>query len=247
MARATERTNEAAECQARAESLANVIESHFGAEVEGYHTYRYFDGCTVLRGWINLPLAMGLMNRKEGTIDALFSPKLWVEDARSSSAGSKVVSTDKGEGWPRETYYTLRAAFKAGDTEQALAKTMLAVRSAMLSRRGPYMDEDSGDLLSPNVLYLSVITEGLFGIEPQSFARFACTPRLPAHWPAMRLSNIFLMGRTVDLAVERAGSELKLAVSQSGQTLFSKTAPEGTAFEVDLSQARRSSAQNIRP
>ena len=239
LAQAMGKAGEAAEYQAGATRVANAIESFFGAEVEGYSTYRYFDGCTVLRGWINLPLAMGVMTRKQGTLDALFSPRLWVEDTRSSGAGSKVVSTDKGEGWPRETYYTLRAAFKAGDTARALEKTMLAVRNAMLSYRGPYMDEDSGDLLSPNVLYLPVITEGLFGIEPQSFERFACTPRLPANWPAMRLANIYLMGHPVDLSVERIGGEIKLTVSQSGQSIFSKTETEGTTFEVDLAQAKR--------
>jgi hypothetical protein len=237
LARGLGRTEEAADYQASAEAVANAIESYFGAEVEGYATYRYFDGCAVLRGWINLPLAMGIMKRKEGTLEALFSPKLWVEDARSSSAGSKVVSSDRGEGWPRETYYTLRAAFKAGDTARALEKTKLAVRYAMLSQRGPYMDEDSGDLLSPSVLYLSVITEGLFGIEPQSFQSFACTPRLPAEWPSMRLSNVCLMGRAVDLAVERSGAGLKVTVAQSGKTLSARTAPEGTTFEFDLSQA----------
>ena len=238
LAQALGKTTEARDYQAGADALANAIESFFGAEVEGFSTYRYFDRCNVLRGWINLPLAMGLMKRKEGTIEALFSPKLWVENAKSSDVGSKVVSTDKGEGWPRETYYTLRAAFKAGYTELALRKTLLAIRCAMLSHRGPYMDEDSGDLLSPNVLYVSVMTEGLFGLEPQSFDRFTCTPRLPAEWPTMRLSNIHLMGRPVDLLVERAGGNLKLTVSQSGQILFAKTGLPGTTFEVDSSKAQ---------
>ena len=232
LARSLGEANLAKDYQARADALAKAIESYFGAEVEGFHTYRYFEGCEVLRGWICLPLAMGIMQRQQGTLDALFSPKLWVESAPGPAAGTKVASTDTGEGWPRETYYTLRAAFKAGRTQLALNKTVTAVRAAMLSARGPYMDEDGGQLLAPNALYVLTIIEGLFGIEPESFDSFTCTPRLPAAWPSMRLQNTHLMGRTVDLAVTRAGQELHLTVVQAGKEVFSQAKPEGESFTV---------------
>jgi cellobiose phosphorylase len=101
------------------------------------------------------------------------------------------------------------------------------------------MDEDGGDLLSPNVLYVLVITEGLFGIEPRSFDRFACTPRLPADWPAMQLQNICLMGRKVDLAVTRTGREITLTVLRSGKTVFRQAGEEEITFDVDLSNVDR--------
>ncbi len=219
--------------------MSKAIESYFGAEVEGYHTYRYFEGCNVLREWISLPVVMGMFERKEGTLAALFSSKLWFEDLAGADAGTKVASSDRGGGWPRETYYALRAAFKAGHTRLGLQKTRSAVRCAMLGLLGPYMDEDGGDLLSPNVLYVLVITDGLFGIEPRSFDRFACTPRLPADWPAMRLQNICLMGRKVDLAVARSGREITLTVLRSGKTVFQQTGEDGTTFDVGLSKVDR--------
>ena len=234
LARALGRASEAADYQASADAQANTIESYFGAEVEGYSTYRYFDGCTVLRGWISLPLAMGIMKRKAGTIDALFSPKLWGELDCPISAGTKVVSTAAGESWPRETYYTLRAAFKAGYTSLALQKTILAARRAMLSYRGPYMDEDNGDLLSPNVLYVSVITDGLFGIEPQSFTSFSCTPRLPTAWPSMKLSNIWLMGKPIDIEVKREAQSIRCIVLSGSVRLLDSVAADGATFTVDM-------------
>ena len=42
----------AAEFDRRAEALRKAIESYFGAEVEGFKTYRYYKGNTTLRGWI---------------------------------------------------------------------------------------------------------------------------------------------------------------------------------------------------
>ncbi len=125
LARSLGKTAEADDFKTRAAALSKAIESYFGAEVEGYHTYRYFDGCKVLRGWISLPLAMGIFQRKEGTLAALFSSKLWFENPAGSEVGAKVASSDGGGFWPRETYYALRAAFKAGHTELALQKTAL--------------------------------------------------------------------------------------------------------------------------
>jgi hypothetical protein len=44
--------------------------------VQGFNTYRYYEGNTVLRSWMCVPLAMGIFDRKAATIDALFSPYL---------------------------------------------------------------------------------------------------------------------------------------------------------------------------
>ncbi|MGA2031309.1 MAG: hypothetical protein ABSG68_03560, partial [Thermoguttaceae bacterium] len=239
LALALGKTAEADDYQARAAALSQAIESYFGAEVEGYKTYRYFDGCDVLRGWISLPVAMGILQRKEATVAALFSAKLWCEDPLRPDAGTKVVSSDKGGAWPRETYYALRAAFQAGATPLALQKTRAAVRSAMLGPAGPYMDEDGGDLLSPNVLYVLVIADGLFGIQPRGFDRFSCTPRLPADWPAMSLLNVCLMGRNVDLTVERTGRKLALTASRSGKMISRQEGEDGITFDVALPNLER--------
>ena len=78
-----------AEYRAWAIELRASIERHFGAEVEGFNTYRYYDGNTVLRAWICTPLTMGIFDRKAGTLDALFSPRLWTIDGLATQAGEK--------------------------------------------------------------------------------------------------------------------------------------------------------------
>jgi hypothetical protein len=233
LARALGKVEEAQDYGTRADDLGKAIESHFGAEVEGFFTYRYYEGCVCLRGWISLPVFAGIMNRKQGTVDALFSTNLWTEN--QFSTGIKAASTDKSSsGWPRETYYALIAAFKAGYTSQALEKTITAVRHGMLSNHGPYLSEDGGNLLSPNVLYLRVITDGLFGIEPQSFTSFSCSPRLPTAWPSMKFSNIWLMGKPIDIEVKREAQSIRCIVLSGSVRLLDSVAADGSTFAVDM-------------
>jgi hypothetical protein len=49
----------AADFDRRADALRKGIEAYFGAEIEGFKTYRYYKENTTLRGWILLPLTMG--------------------------------------------------------------------------------------------------------------------------------------------------------------------------------------------
>ena len=104
----------------RADALRKAIEKYFGAEIEGFRTYRYFKENTTLRGWILLPIAMGINDRQEGTIAALLSDKLW--PGRLNGADILAESNVPTE-WARETYYALRVLFKAGHTEEALEMT----------------------------------------------------------------------------------------------------------------------------
>ena len=110
----------ALEFDKRADALRKAIEKYFGAEIEGFKTYRYFKENTTLRGWILLPIAMGINERQEGTIAALLSDKLW--PGRLNGADILAESNVPTE-WARETYYALRVLFKAGHTEEALEMT----------------------------------------------------------------------------------------------------------------------------
>ncbi len=56
LARALGHTELAAQYEAAAEALALAIEQHFAGEVEGFDTYRYYEGNEKLRAWICLPL-----------------------------------------------------------------------------------------------------------------------------------------------------------------------------------------------
>ena len=59
--------------------MKQAIESHFGYEIEGFPSYRYYEGNDILRSWICMPLTVGIYTRAKGTIDALFSPRLWTD------------------------------------------------------------------------------------------------------------------------------------------------------------------------
>ena len=168
---------EAAEFDQRADKLRKAIESFFGAEIEGFHTYRYYKENTVLRGWILLPLAMGITERQDATLDAMVSDKLWPN--RMQGGDILAASNRRETEWGRETYYALRVLFKAGRTEQALDLTRRVVKAQIFGARGPYPDEDAIDMLCPGSLYPRVFTEGMFGIVPTGLDSFECTPWLP--------------------------------------------------------------------
>jgi len=225
----------AAEFDQRADKLRMAIESFFGAEVEGFHTYRYFKENTVLRGWIPLPLAMGITERQDATLDAMVSDKLW---PNRMQGGDILAASDRRETeWGRETYYALRVLFKAGHTEQALDLTQRCVKAQIFGPRGPYPDEDAIDMLCPGSLYPRVFTEGMFGIVPTGLDSFESTPWLPKDWPSMALRDIRAFGKSWDLVVERAGNLQKITVNHQGRPILSETGPAGKTYRINLAEA----------
>jgi len=218
--------------ETKAGRLALAIESFFGAEVEGFKTYRYYKENNVLRGWILLPPAMGITQRQDATLDAMVSDKLW---PNRMQGGDILAASDRRETeWGRETYYALRVLFKAGRTEQALDLTRRVVKAQIFGPRGPYPDEDAIDMLCPGSLYPRVFTEGLFGISPLGFDRFECVPHLPAAWPKMALRDMRAFGSSWDLVVERDGAGQKVTVLREGKPVFSGRGPAGTVHVVDF-------------
>jgi hypothetical protein len=233
----------AAEFDGRADALRKGIEACFGAEIEGYKTYRYYKGNTTLRGWILLPLAMGITDRQDGTIAALLSDKLWPN--RMAGADLLAESTRPTE-WGRETYYALRVLFKAGRTEEALDLTRRVVKAQIFGSKGPYPDEDAIDMLCPGSLYPRVFTEGMFGIVPTGMDAFECTPWLPKDWPRMALRDVRAFGRAWDLVVERGDDLQKVTVSSGGRLVMAGIGPAGRTYKVDfLKQAVQSPDQQI--
>ncbi|HSP42458.1 MAG TPA: hypothetical protein VLO11_06290, partial [Luteolibacter sp.] len=140
---------QAAEFDQRADALRDAIAKFFHATVEGFDTYRYYEGNTTLRGWILLPPAMGIMDRLDGTLDAMLSEKLW--PGRLKGTDILAESTRDTE-WGRETYYALRTLFLGGRTEQAIETTRRVVRAQIFGPRGHYPDEDATDMLCPGSL-----------------------------------------------------------------------------------------------
>ena len=222
----------AKEFEKRADALRKAIEIYFGADVEGFRTYRYFKGNTTLRGWILLPLAMGITERQQSTVDALVSDKLWPNRLKG---GDILAESTRETEWARETYYALRVLFKAGRTEEALKLTQCVVKAQIFGNEGPYPDEDAIDMLCPGSLYPRVFTEGMFGIVPTGLESFECTPWLPKAWPKMALRDMRAFGHAWDMVVERDGDQQKITVSNSDEkVIFTDVGPAGKTYSVSF-------------
>ena len=234
LARSLGKMDRAVEFEGRAVALRQVIETYFGAEVEGFKTYRYYKGNTTLRGWILVPLAMGITERQQATVEALLSDKLWP----SRFAGGDILaeSTRQTE-WARETYYALRVLFKAGRTEEALKLTQCVVKAQIFGNEGPYPDEDAIDMLCPGSLYPRIFIEGTFGIVPTGLDSFECTPWLPKAWPKMALRDMRAFGHAWDMVVERLDGQQKITITvrdADKRVILTDIGPAGKTYSVSF-------------
>lgn len=199
----------------QAQTIRQNIEKYFGATVDGFTTYRYYKGNDTLRAWITTPLVMGILERKEGTIAALFSPSLWTEDGLATLAGNRTF-------WDRSTLYGLRGAFAAGETEKALRFLKYYSKRRLLGEHVPYAVEaypegNQRHLSAESGLYCRIYTEGMFGMRPTGFDTFDITPRLPKEWNQMALKNIHAFQSQFDIEVSRAGKDkLLIRISKGG-------------------------------
>src|SRR4029079_16783337 len=179
--------------RARATALRAAIARHFEARIDGFETYRYYDGNTTLRAWLSTPLSVGIDDRAKGTADALFSPRLWTKDGLATEAG-------KPDFWDRSTLYALRGVLASGDTERGLAHLTAYTHRRLLGEHVPYAVEaypegGQAHLSAESALYCRVFVQGLFGIRPTGLDSFTLTPRLPAAWPRMSLRSVHAFGR----------------------------------------------------
>ena len=202
----------------RARKLEKAIDRYFHATVEGFDTYRYYDGNDVLRSWICIPLTMGIFTRAAGTLDALYSPRLWTKDGMLTQAGSETF-------WDRSTLYALRGALMAGDTQRTLSFLQYYSHTRLLGEHVPYAIEawpegSQRHLSAESGLYARIITEGLFGIRPTGLHSFTVSPRLPEDWPSMTLRRVHLCGECFDLEVSRdaKGNVVTKMIRQDGKT-----------------------------
>ena len=212
--------------QKQAAELRKNIESYFGANVEGFDTYRYYDGNDILRSWICIPLCVGINERAEGTIKALFSPRLWTENGLLTQAGSETF-------WDRSTLYALRGVYAVGATEKATEYLHRYSTTRLLGDHVPYAIEawpegNQRHLSAESGLFGRIITEGLFGIRPTGLRSFSLTPRLPEAWPEMTLSHVRAFGDdfTIQVSRKRAGV-LGVTVRSEGQKAKNFTIREG--------------------
>jgi hypothetical protein len=215
-----------------ATDLRSAMNRYFGATVGGYDTWRYYDGNTVLRAWICVPLTMGLFDRRQGTIDALFSPALWTPDGLATQSGEKTF-------WDRATLYALRGVLAAGETQRAMDFLTRYSTRRLLGAHVPYPVEawpegNQRHLAAESALYCRIFTEGLFGIRPTGLRSFSVQPRLPAGWDRMALRRVHAFGGLFDLVVTRSPKGLLIEVLRNGSAIFSRQLADGLPADVNL-------------
>jgi hypothetical protein len=221
------------EYKSMAKDLKSNIEKYFGANVDGFDTYRYYDGNDILRSWICIPLTVGIFDRAQGTIDALFSPKLWTDQGLLTQAGSTTF-------WDRSTLYGLRGVFAAGATEKGLKYLTDYSNHRLLGEHVPYAVEawpegNQRHLSAESALYCRVITEGLFGFRPTGLNSFSVTPQLPSSWNEMSLNNIIAFGgKTIGISVNRSGNILNVIITVDGKQLKTIGTENGNKVEIKL-------------
>lgn len=218
--------------QKQSKALRAAIETHFGATVEGFDTYRYYDGNEVLRSWICIPLTVGIDERAAQTTDALFSSRLWTRNGLLTEAGGETF-------WDRSTLYALRGVFAAGETGRALDYLRYYSSQRLLGEHVPYAIEawpegSQRHLSAESGLYCRIIIEGMFGLRPTGLHSFTITPRLPQQWPAMALRSVQAFGASFDVEVARAGKLLEVTVSRDGRTVVRRQIADGQTLSVKL-------------
>lgn len=214
----------------QAQTLRKNIDSYFGATIEGFNTYRYYKENDVLRSWICIPLTVGILDRKEATINALFSPRLWTKNGLLTQAGSETF-------WDRSTLYALRGVYACGETEKATDYLKFYSTQRLLGEHVPYAIEawpegNQRHLSAESGLYCRIITEGLFGIRPTGLTSFVMTPRLPKDWNQMALRAIKAFGTSFDVEIVRKGNKIETSVLSDGKLMLRKTIKEGDSVTV---------------
>ncbi len=217
----------------RASEILKHIETYFSYHIDGYDTYAYYKGNDKLRAWICTPLVMGITKHAQGTIQALFSHRLWSDNGLLSQEGTSTY-------WDRSTLYALRGAFYVGETNKALKFFEIYSKRRLLEDHVPYAIEawpegSQRHLSAESGLYGRVITEGLFAIRPIGLRKFQITPRLPDKWDKMALRKIHAFQSCFDIEIYRKkDNRLKVLITSDGKKIINRVVKEGKKITVEL-------------
>lgn len=214
----------------KASDLKEAIETYFGKRVEGYESYQYYQGNKVLRSWICMPLVVGIDERAEGTIEAMFNSRLWTEDGLSTQAGEETF-------WDRSTLFALRGTFYANRSEVAYEHLMSYTKNRLLGEHVPYPVEaypegNQRHLAGESALYVRIFIEGVFGIRPTGFKSFTMKPSLPLAWPTIKLSNIYIGGDSMDIFIETINETYLVTITYQDGQMMSKHLDKGETLKV---------------
>ena len=231
--RAADLTGEA-KLRDEARALEESIERHFGERVEGFDTYRYYEGNDRLRSWIAIPLCFGMDRRVDGTAAAVFSKRLW------DGVGLRSVSGQSGY-WDRSTLYAFRGLAFCGKADMVLPRVEAYARARLLGRHVPYpveaFPEGGGrHLAAESALFARVFTEGFFGLTPTGLHSFSIKPNLPSIWNRAALRNVRAHGAEFDVLLERRGGRIRVRVTEGHpvQCIFECEIEDGGSSFVDV-------------
>jgi hypothetical protein len=216
--------------------LATAIEKHFGYNLEGLETYRYFEGNTHLRHWICLPLVMGIDKRAEATSSAILD-KLWTDDGvlvelNPSSENSNVF-------WDRGTLYALRGTLKEGPIEKSFGKLEAFSGKRLLGNHVPYVIEaypenNMRHLSAESALYCRIFIEGLLGFEQTGFRSFSVTPQLPGDYNELNLDKMHLADTEISIKLERDQAKIHLMIYRKQSLIIDKRVNPGKKISVSF-------------
>lgn len=218
--------------QNEAKNLLVSIENYFGHNVEGFDTYQYYKGNDILRSWICIPLTMGIFDRKDETVKALFSPQLWTENGLLTQAGDVTF-------WDRSTLYALRGVLSAGETKNVMPFLKQYSSKRLLGDHVPYPIEafpegSQRHLSAESGLYCRIFIEGLFGIRPTGFKSFVLRPVMPSEWNKMSLKKIKAFDSDFDIEITKKSNKLLIVIKSDNKIVLEKTIAEGEQIQVNL-------------
>lgn len=217
----------------QARRMRRNIGRYFEAEVGGYDTYRYYDGNDVLRSWICMPLVVGIFDRADATVEALFESPLYTGEGLLTQMGEETY-------WDRSTLYAFRGAYFAGKGDYITPKVSAYSHRRLLEDHVPYPIEawpegSQRHLSAESGLYCRVFTEGMFGIRPIGFRTFTMKPSFPKDWDKIALRNVRAFGGIFDIVCVRKGRKIVTTITDNntGRIRSCKT-HAGKEFKVKL-------------
>lgn len=184
-------------------NLKTAIETYFGRNIEGYDTYRYYDGNENLRSWICMPLTVEIFDRADETVKALFSSKLYYDGMMRSTS-------DNDTTWDRSLLFALRGTFLAGMAEKGMQETINYCKNRLLGSHCPYPYEaypegNRAHLAAESLLFARVITEGLFGLRAVGMNKLRIHPKLTKECSEIALYGIKLFSKSFDISADNNG------------------------------------------
>lgn len=208
--------------QSEREQLRCAIEKFFGANVEGFETYRYYEGNKDLRSWICMPLTVEIFDRADETVKALFSPNLYIDGMLKSTSANDTT-------WDRSLLFALRGVLLAGKAETGIRETLNYCKNRLLGSHCPYPFEaypegNRAHLAAESILFARIITEGLFGLKAVGINKLRIKPQLSGECPNMSLKGIKLFSKCFDISADKNGIEIlydgKVYKTEDSETVF---------------------------